>query len=78
MLRRCASAFLGSRTALDDRRTRRYRAGVMAFVNENFLKLRAGYLFPEIARRVKEFAAANPTAPIIRMGIGARVRAGAL
>jgi LL-diaminopimelate aminotransferase len=42
----------------------------MAFVNENFLKLRAGYLFPEIARRVKEYVAANPSARVIRMGIG--------
>lgn len=42
----------------------------MAFVNENFLKLKAGYLFPEIGRRVKAYAAANPSAKIIRMGIG--------
>jgi LL-diaminopimelate aminotransferase len=42
----------------------------MAFVNENFLKLKAGYLFPEIGRRVKTFSAANPSAKIIRMGIG--------
>jgi LL-diaminopimelate aminotransferase len=27
----------------------------MAFLNDNFLKLRAGYLFPEIARRVNTF-----------------------
>jgi LL-diaminopimelate aminotransferase len=42
----------------------------MAYINENFLKLKAGYLFPEIGRRVKAYAAANPTAKIIRMGIG--------
>ncbi|HEY1683902.1 MAG TPA: LL-diaminopimelate aminotransferase [Tepidisphaeraceae bacterium] len=42
----------------------------MAFINENYLKLKAGYLFPEIARRVKVFAAENPQAKIIRMGIG--------
>jgi LL-diaminopimelate aminotransferase len=42
----------------------------MALVNDNYLKLKAGYLFPEIGRRVKAFAAANPTANIIRMGIG--------
>ncbi len=42
----------------------------MAQVNENYLKLKAGYLFPEIARRVKEFTAANPDAPIIKLGIG--------
>jgi LL-diaminopimelate aminotransferase len=42
----------------------------MAIINENFLKLQAGYLFPEIGRRVKVFAAANPQAKIIRLGIG--------
>lgn len=42
----------------------------MALINENYLKLKAGYLFPEIARRVKAFAADNPQAKIIRMGIG--------
>src|ERR1700712_5478391 len=42
----------------------------MAYVNDNYLKLKAGYLFPEIGRRVKVFAAANPNAKIIRMGIG--------
>ncbi|WP_367870328.1 LL-diaminopimelate aminotransferase [Luteolibacter sp. Populi] len=44
----------------------------MASINSNFLKLKAGYLFPEIARRVKAFSDANPdNAPrIIRCGIG--------
>jgi LL-diaminopimelate aminotransferase len=44
----------------------------MAYLNENYLKLQAGYLFPEIARRVKEFCDANPAAArrIIRCGIG--------
>src|SRR5271156_4674196 len=42
----------------------------MAYINENYLKLKAGYLFPEIGRRVRVFAQANPTAPIIRLGIG--------
>ncbi len=42
----------------------------MAFINENYLKLKAGYLFPEIGRRVREFAAAHPDKAIIRMGIG--------
>ncbi|MBF2075942.1 MAG: LL-diaminopimelate aminotransferase [Synechococcales cyanobacterium C42_A2020_086] len=42
----------------------------MATVNDNYLKLKAGYLFPEIARRVNAFAAANPDAAIIRLGIG--------
>jgi LL-diaminopimelate aminotransferase len=42
----------------------------MATINDNYLKLKAGYLFPEIARRVNTFAAANPDAKIIRLGIG--------
>jgi LL-diaminopimelate aminotransferase len=42
----------------------------MAKINENFLKLQAGYLFPEIGRRKKAFQQANPDAEIISMGIG--------
>jgi LL-diaminopimelate aminotransferase len=42
----------------------------MIFVNENFAKLKSGYLFPEIGRRVRTFAADNPDAPIIKLGIG--------
>ena len=42
----------------------------MAQINENYLKLKAGYLFPEIGRRVRAFRAANPQANIIRLGIG--------
>lgn len=44
----------------------------MAYLNENYLKLQAGYLFPEIARRVREFCDANPGAArrLIRCGIG--------
>lgn len=42
----------------------------MISVNENFLKLKAGYLFPEISRRVAAFSKANPQAQIIRLGIG--------
>lgn len=42
----------------------------MATINDNYLKLKAGYLFPEIARRVNAFAEANPEANIIRLGIG--------
>jgi LL-diaminopimelate aminotransferase len=42
----------------------------MATINGNYLKLKAGYLFPEIARRVTTFAEANPDAKIIRLGIG--------
>jgi LL-diaminopimelate aminotransferase len=42
----------------------------MAHVNENYLKLQAGYLFPEIGRRTRAFAEANPEARVIRLGIG--------
>ncbi len=42
----------------------------MAQLNDNYLKLKAGYLFPEIGRRVKQFADANADAKIIRLGIG--------
>jgi len=42
----------------------------MARINENYRKLPAGYLFPEIGRRVAAFAKANPSAKIIRLGIG--------
>ena len=44
----------------------------MAYLNENYLKLQVGYLFPEIARRVRDFCEANPEAArgLIRCGIG--------
>ena len=44
----------------------------MATLNSNYLKLKAGYLFPEIARRVKVFTESNPEAAarMIRCGIG--------
>jgi len=44
----------------------------MAYLNENYLKLQAGYLFPEVARRVREFCDANPEEAkrLIRCGIG--------
>jgi LL-diaminopimelate aminotransferase len=42
----------------------------MVTINDNYLKLKAGYLFPEIARRVRTFAEAHPDAPIIKLGIG--------
>ena len=38
--------------------------------NQNIANLKAGYLFPEIAKRRREFAAANPDAKIISLGIG--------
>lgn len=44
----------------------------MAYLNENYLKLQAGYLFPEVARRVREFCEANSKAAerLVRCGIG--------
>ena len=42
----------------------------MARINDNYRKLQAGYLFPEIGRRTRAFSEANPDAKIIRLGIG--------
>ena len=42
----------------------------MARINEHYRKLKAGYLFPEIGRRVAKFCAENPEAKVIRLGIG--------
>ncbi len=46
----------------------------MARINDHYLKLKAGYLFPEIGRRVSAFGEANASAckdkPIIKLGIG--------
>jgi LL-diaminopimelate aminotransferase len=42
----------------------------MARINEHYRKLAAGYLFPEIGRRVRAFQEHEPGARIIRMGIG--------
>ncbi|MFL0723902.1 MAG: LL-diaminopimelate aminotransferase [Prochlorococcus sp.] len=42
----------------------------MVQINSNYLKLKAGYLFPEIARRVKTFSDAKPGSDLIRLGIG--------
>lgn len=42
----------------------------MVQVNDSYLRLKAGYLFPEIARRVKAFTEAHPGAAVIRLGIG--------
>ncbi len=38
--------------------------------NEGFANLTAGYLFPEVARRRREYAASHPDAKIISLGIG--------
>ncbi len=42
----------------------------MVKVNADYLKLKAGYLFPEISRRITEFSSKNPNADLIRLGIG--------
>jgi LL-diaminopimelate aminotransferase len=42
----------------------------MARINDDYQKLQAGYLFPEIGRRVKAFQADHPDAAVIRLGIG--------
>src|SRR5438874_9320652 len=44
----------------------------MAYLNDNYLRLHAGYLFPEIARRVRHFREQNPEAAkkLISCGIG--------
>ena len=42
----------------------------MAKVNEDFLKLSGGYLFPEIARRTRAWQEKNPGEKILRLGIG--------
>ena len=42
----------------------------MAKVNPNYAKLQAGYLFPEIARRTREFVERHPGVEVMRLGIG--------
>jgi len=42
----------------------------MARINDHYQKLKAGYLFPEIGRRVKQFTTEHPDASVIRLGIG--------
>jgi LL-diaminopimelate aminotransferase len=44
----------------------------MVMINRNpcIANLKAGYLFPEIAKRRREFAAAHPEAKIISLGVG--------
>ena len=39
-------------------------------INYHYQKLTAGYLFPEIARRVNSFSEQNPHSRVIRLGIG--------
>ena len=42
----------------------------MAKINAHYRKLSAGYLFPEVSRRVAAFQKENPQAKIYRLGIG--------
>ena len=42
----------------------------MVQVNENYLKLKAGYLFPEISKRVTTYTQNNFDSDIIKLGIG--------
>ena len=42
----------------------------MILVNENYGKLKASYLFADIAKRVKVFQSSYPEKPVIRLGIG--------
>jgi LL-diaminopimelate aminotransferase len=42
----------------------------MIRINENYTKLKASYLFSDIAKRVSAFIQANPDKPVIRLGIG--------
>ncbi len=47
----------------------------MIKINENFLKLKASYLFADIAKRVAAFQEANPDKEVIKLGIGDVTRA---
>ncbi|MFH1307788.1 MAG: LL-diaminopimelate aminotransferase [archaeon] len=42
----------------------------MVKTNQNYKKLSAGYLFPEIAKRTKEFSKNNPEIKVMKLGIG--------
>jgi LL-diaminopimelate aminotransferase len=42
----------------------------MIRINENYSKLKASYLFADIAKRVNAYVAAHPGKPVIRLGIG--------
>src|SRR5437899_11172281 len=46
----------------------------MARINDNYLRLKSGYLFSEIAKRVKAYQDAHPDAKLIRLGIGDATR----
>lgn len=42
----------------------------MPYINENYTKLNASYLFVEIAKRVRAWEAENPDTELIKLGIG--------
>ncbi len=42
----------------------------MTRINDHYRKLKAGYLFPEIGRRVRAFQAEHADADVIKLGIG--------
>lgn len=42
----------------------------MIKINENYLKLKASYLFSDIGKRVSDYTGNNPAKDIIRLGIG--------
>jgi len=42
----------------------------VARINDNYLKLKSSYLFSDIAKRIKAFQEKNPSAKLIRLGIG--------
>src|SRR6185369_14619320 len=42
----------------------------MAKINANYQKLQASYLFSEIAKRIRSYSEKNPSAKVIRLGIG--------
>jgi LL-diaminopimelate aminotransferase len=47
-----------------------HRETPLARINEHYRKLKATYLFSEIARRVRAFSETHPDASIVRLGIG--------
>lgn len=57
---------------IDEPHWKRKLPRLMAQINDHYLKLKAGYLFPEIARRVNAFCEANPDGArkLIKCGIG--------
>jgi LL-diaminopimelate aminotransferase len=54
---------------------RRDKDDKMIRINEDYLKLKASYLFSDIAGRIKAFQQAHPDRAIIRLGIGDVTRA---